>query len=106
MAQKVSIKGVEYNYRLDLAAMLHYEDLLEKIPEDMRSTRRTAMVMHYACLVCDENFSMQFDEFLQAIDTQEVLEALRDAGEAEGKRWNVKNSLDAGQKADGVKKKR
>lgn len=105
MAQKIIIKGVEYNYRLDLGAMLHYEYLLDKVPEDMRSPRRTAMVMHYACLVYDENFNMQFDEFLQAIDSQQVFEALSEAGEAEGKRWNIRNSLDVEKGADGEKKK-
>ena len=106
MAQKVIIKGVEYNYRLDLAAMLHYEDLFGKMPEDLRSSRRTTMVMHYACLVYDENFAMTFDEFTRAIDTLETLEALKAAGDAEQKRWNVKNNLNAEATEGGdVKKK-
>lgn len=106
MAQKVTIQGQEYEYRLDMCAMLYFEDLIDAMPETMRSASRSNMVMHYACLIAGENFTMTFDEFIRAIDNLETLEALKAAGDAEQKRWNVKNNLNAEATEGGdVKKK-
>ena len=89
-----------------MGAMLYFEDLIEKTPQELRSVSRSNMVMHYACLIADESFTMTFDEFVRAIDSRQSLEGLNIAGDAEQKRWNVKNSLDVDTPSAGdVKKK-
>ena len=96
MSQNVIIGGVEYIYRLDMGALLNFEELSEKVPQELRSERRMAMVMHYACLLDDENFNMDFREFCAAVDTAELVEMLTRVNTEENKRWLLRNSIKEG----------
>lgn len=87
----VTLKGVEYAYRLDMGALLVYEQFESKLPEELKNAHRLDTLMYYACLYNAEGFEMNFDEFVKAIDTIEVLEALRAAAVKEMKRWNARN---------------
>lgn len=87
----VTLKGAEYTYRLDMGALLVFEHFMGKLPEEMKTPQRITTVMHYACLYNAEGFNMTYDEFVGAIDSLEVCEALRDAAAAEDKRWGVRN---------------
>ena len=95
---QVTLKGVAYTYRLDMGALLVFEQFTSKLPEEMKTPQRITTVMHYACLYNGEGFDMSYDEFVDAIDTLEVLEALRDAAAKEEKRWGARNlaGADAG----------
>lgn len=104
MARSVIIGGVEYVYRLDIGALLNYEEFSGKVPEELRSERRMAMVMHYACLLDNENFNMDFSEFCKSIDTIELVDMLTEANAAETKRWMLRNSEKDNEGGD-VKKK-
>lgn len=92
---QVTLNGVAYTYRLDMGALLVYEQFVESIPEELRKPQRLAMVMHYACMYGSEGFSMSFDEFCAAINTIEVLNELRDAAAIEEKRWQARNIANA-----------
>lgn len=87
----VRLNGVDYAYRLDMGALLVYEQFSEKLPESMRTPQRMATVMHYACLYNAEGFDMSYDEFIASIDSIDVLEQLRTASDAENTRWNARN---------------
>lgn len=102
---KVVINGQEYEYRLDMGAMLYFEELSAKLDESQRTASRLGFVMHYACLLGDERFGMMFDEFVRSIDTQEVLDALTAASAAENKRWSARNPQANETKDGDVKKK-
>jgi hypothetical protein len=92
----VTLRGTEYAYRLDMAAMLVYEQFESKLPEEFKTPYRLDILMHYACLYSAQGFEMSYDEFIKAIDTIEVLEALRKAAAQEEKRWNARNLAGAG----------
>ena len=96
MSQNVIIGGVEYRYRLDMGALLNFEELSEKVPQELQSERRMAMVMHYACLLDDENFNMDFRDFCAAVDTAELVEMLTRVNAEENKRWLLRNSVKEG----------
>lgn len=99
---QVTLKGVAYTYRLDMGALLVFEQFSSKLPEEMKTPQRITTVMHYACLYNGEGFDMSFGEFVGAIDTIEVLEALRDAAAKEEKRWGARNlaGLDVAKEAE------
>lgn len=90
--EKVVVNGVEYSYQLDMGALLRFEALYERVPEVLRTPRRSELVLHYACLLHDANFGILFDEFVAGIVSKEQYDALTAAGEAEQKRWNAKNN--------------
>lgn len=92
----VTLKGTEYAYRLDMGALLVYEQFESKLPEEMKTPLRLATLMHYACLYSAQGFEMSYDEFVEAIGTIEVLEALREAAALEEKRWDARNLAGAG----------
>lgn len=106
---QVTLNGVAYTYRLDMGALLVYEQLVGSIPEELQKPQRLAMVMHYACMYGGEGFAMSFDEFCAAINTVEVLNALREAAAIEEKRWQARNIANAEsedeQNTDTAKKK-
>lgn len=107
---KILLAGKEYDYTLNMGALLTYEQFTEKLPEEMRTPQRLMLVMHYACLYASPNFELTFDEFIAAIDTQSALEMLQQASIAENKRWNVRNlsgddDSEAAKNCDGAKKK-
>lgn len=87
----VTLSGKVYAYHLDMGALLVFEHFMSKLPEEMKTPQRITTVMHYACLYNAEGFDMSYDEFVEAIDTIEVLEALREAAAQEEKRWGVRN---------------
>lgn len=87
----VTLSGRAYTYRLDMGALLVFEHFMSKLPEEMKTPQRITTVMHYACLYNAEGFNMTYDEFVGAIDSLEVCEALRDAAVAEDKRWGARN---------------
>lgn len=87
----VTLGGVEYTYRLDMGALLVFEQFTAKLPEELKTPQRMATMMHYACLYSAPGFEMSYDEFIACIDTVEVLEQLREASAAEEKRWNARN---------------
>lgn len=106
----VTLKGTEYAYRLDMGALLVYEQFESKLPEEMKTPQRITTVMHYACLYNGAGFDMSYDEFVEAIDTIEVLEVLREAAAQEEMRWNARNLAGAGiekskEDSEGSKKK-
>lgn len=90
--EKVTINGVEYSYQLDMGALLRFEALYESVPEEIRTPRRSEIVLHYACLLHDANFGITFDEFVASIVSQEQYDALTAAGANEQKRWSAKNN--------------
>lgn len=90
--EKVVVNGVEYSYQLDMGALLRFEAFFERVPEELRTPRRSELVLHYACLLHDANFGITFDEFVASIVSKEQYDALTAAGEAEQKRWNAKNN--------------
>lgn len=92
----VTLKDTEYAYRLDMGALLVYEQFESKLPEELKTPHRLATLMHYACLYSAKGFEMSYDEFVEAIDTIEVLEALRGAAAQEEMRWNARNLAGAG----------
>lgn len=94
MATKVTIQGVEYDYRFDLGALLCYERLTGKLQEEMESATPTklSLVMHYSCLACDEKFTMSLAGFVNSIDSAAVLAQLNDAFQKEQNRWNGLNT--------------
>ncbi len=92
----VTLKGTEYAYRLDMGALLVFEQFTSKLPEEMKTPQRITTVMHYACLYNGEGFNMSYDEFVDAIDTLEVFDALREAATIEEKRWGARNLAGAG----------
>lgn len=87
----VTLKGVDYAYRLDMGALLVFEQFTSKLPEELKTPQRVATVMHYACLYNSEGFEMSYEEFVDAIDTFEVFDALREAAAKEEKRWGARN---------------
>lgn len=87
----VTLGGVEYAYRLDMGALLVFEQFTAKLPEEMKTPQRMATMMHYACLYSAPGFEMSYDEFIACIDTVEVLKQLREASAAEEKRWDARN---------------
>lgn len=91
MATTVKLAGKEYSYRLDMGALLVFEQFAAKMPEELKTPQRLATVMYYACLYAGEGFEMSYDEFLDTIDSVEVLESLCEASAAENKRWGAKN---------------
>ena len=95
---KVMLAGREYDYCLNMGALLVFEQFTEKLPEEMRTPQRLMLVMHYACIYASSGFELTFDEFIAAIDTQDTLEMLQQASISENKRWAVRNlaSADAG----------
>lgn len=110
MATTVKLAGKEYAYRLDMGALLVFEQFTAKMPDELKTPQRLATVMYYACLYSGEGFEMSYDEFIDAIDSAEVLEALHEASAAEEKRWGARNlaSQGVGEKAedgDELKKK-
>lgn len=105
--EKVTINGVEYSYQLDMGALLRFEAFFERVPEELRTPRRSEIVLHYACLLHDANFGILFDEFVASIVSQEQYDALTAAGEAEQKRWNAKNNgIKAEETQEGEEKKK
>lgn len=92
----VILKGVEYAYHLDMGALLIFEQFADKLPEEQKTPQRIATVMHYACLYNGEGFDMSYDEFVKAIDTLEVLDALSEAAAKEEKRWGARNLAGVG----------
>lgn len=90
--EKVVVNGVEYSYQLDMGALLRFETFFERVPEELRTPRRSELVLHYACLLHDANFGITFDEFVASIVSKEQYDALTAACEAEQKRWNAKNN--------------
>ena len=90
--EKVVVNGVEYSYQLDMGALLRFETFFERVPEELRTPRRSELVLHYACLLHDANFGITFDEFVASIVSKEQYDALTAAGEAEQKRWSAKNN--------------
>jgi hypothetical protein len=92
----VTLKGTEYAYRIDMGALLAYEQFESKLPEELKTPNRLATLMHYACLYSAQGFEMSYDEFVEAIDAVEVLEALREAAAQEEKRWNARNLVGIG----------
>ena len=108
---QVTLKGVAYTYRLDMGALLVFEQFSSKLPEELKTTQRITTVMHYACLYNGEGFNMSYDEFVEAIDTLEVFDALREAAAIEEKRWGARNlaGADAGndeaENSESLKKK-
>ena len=99
---KVVLNGIAYTYRLDMGALLVFEQFSGKLPEEMKTPQRITTVMHYACLYNGEGFDMSYDEFVDAIDTLEVFDALRDAAAKEEKRWGARNlaGLDVAKEAE------
>ena len=99
---QVTLKGVAYTYRLDMGALLVFEQFTSKLPEEMKTPQRVTTVMHYACLYNGEGFDMSYDEFVEAIDTFDVFESLREAAAIEEKRWGARNlaGADAGNEAE------
>lgn len=91
----VTLNGVAYTYRFDMGALLVYEQLVGSIPEKLQKPQRLTMVMHYACMYGGEGFAMSFDEFCAAINSVEVLNALREAAAIEEKRWQARNIANA-----------
>lgn len=88
---QVMLKGVAYTYRLDMGAILVFEHFLAKVPEELKTPQRINTVMYYACLYHSEGFNMSYDEFVDCIDSLEVLESLRAAAAEEDKRWGARN---------------
>ena len=87
----VTLSGRTYTYRLDMGALLVFEQFLSKLPEEMKAPQRITTVMHYACLYNSEGFEMSYDEFVETIDTFDVLESLCEAAAIEEKRWGARN---------------
>lgn len=108
MATTVKLAGKEYSYRLDMGALLVFEQFAAKMPEELKTPQRLATVMYYACLYAGEGFEMSYDEFVDCIDTAEVLESLHKASAAEEARWGAKNlaSQVAGVEDSGESKKK
>lgn len=106
MAQKITLQGKEYSYRLDFGAMLNYEQLSAKIPQEAATATTMSALMHYCCLLSDESFTYTYEEFLRSIDTQQALNALTEAGEREQQRWlSLNSSVDEESANDDAKKK-
>jgi hypothetical protein len=106
---EVLLNGNAYTYRLDMGALLVFEQFSSKLPEEMKTPQRITTVMHYACLYNGEGFDMSYDEFVDAIDTLEVFDALREAATIEEKRWGARNlaGADAGKtEEDGEESKK
>ena len=96
----VALGGVEYAYRLDMGALLVFEQFTAKLPEELKTPQRIATMMHYACLYNAQGFDMTYDEFIACIDSVEVLEQLQAASAQEEKRWNVRNLAGFEQKTE------
>jgi hypothetical protein len=96
----VTLGGVEYAYRLDMGALLVFEQFTAKLPEELKTPQRMATMMHYACLYSAPGFEMSYDEFIACIDTVEVLEQLQAASTQEEKRWNARNLVGFEQKIE------
>lgn len=92
---QVTLKGVAYTYRLDMGALLVFEQFLKKVPEELKTPQRVDTVFFYACLYGSEGFTMSYDEFVDCIDSLDVLEALREATTVEEKRWGACNLASA-----------
>lgn len=106
MATKVTLAGKAYAYAFDLGAMMHLERIMTQLGNDATNTEVTAAT-HYACLLCDKNFTLSVDEFYSAVDSLETLNALNTALAAERARWEAINRVadDGKKKAQSSKKK-
>lgn len=91
MAQIITLQGKEYSYRLDFGAMLNYEQLSAKIPQEAATATTMSALMHYCCLLSDESFAYTYEEFLRSIDTQQALNELTAVGQREQQRWLALN---------------
>lgn len=105
---QVTLKGVTYTYRLDMGALLVFEQFQSALPKEMQTPQRLATVMHYACLYNSPAFEMSYDEFVNSIDSLDVLETLRNAADIEEQRWGKRNlaGIDLGEKKSGKSKKK
>ena len=103
MATPVILNGVEYIYRYDLGAMMAYERLLKAVEKNEPTPLVRSFMLHFSCLLANDNFSMSQDDFLRCIDTQEVFEMLNKAFEAEFARWSARNNMS--ETGEEVKKK-
>ena len=96
MAHEVTLDGKKYLYRFDMGTLLNYEEFSDNISKELQTPRRMSMVMHYACLLDNEDFDMTFPEFCRAVNTAEVAEALAEANAEEVKRWQARNQPRSG----------
>lgn len=110
MARVVKIDDKEYSYSFDYGAILAYEQLAGKF-DPTASKSLTNAVVHYSCLVADNNFTMSLAEFVSKLQTKEVVEQLNEAHRVEYARWSGEQPMrgieDTGEasKAEKSKKK-
>lgn len=90
---RVTINGVEYNYQLDFAALLHYERLCTLFKDP--SPNLKSALMHFACLLSDPTFTMSFDEFTMSVTSAKALNTLNEAMNSESARWESREECEA-----------
>jgi hypothetical protein len=107
MATKVTVSGVEYTYRYDFFALLQFEQLKKRMEEAVFAEHLVGALMHYACLMANENFTLTLDEFVRTVDTKDAYDALNDAFQHEYARWENLSPMPASpdDKVDASKKK-